>query len=447
MALSELGVPDFLRDRTAGKTRKEIERHQSELIPEAIAAAARSPFWARRFGAAGVKPEAVRRPDDLYRLPTLDKPRYMAALEADEAGYGGLLCGDLEETKRSGAIVYRSTGTTGRQARFINTHAGFQVFGDQGARLMVEAGARPGDFVMITFPLSFWAAGWGFYYGSRTLPATLIPAGAPADGLLRLQLIREYRPAVVVLTPSYALTLGRQAEAEGFDLPSFGVRGLLLGGETFPQTRRQKIEELWGVRGGTRNFYGISEGGPLFAMECSAQDGLHLFEEDQVHQFWAPEGNQPVEAGELGEHVFTALKQRVMATWVNFRSRDAAVYSDEACSCGRATRRMWVKERLDDMVKVKGVNIFASGVEEILHGVEHVGEEFRLVVDRVHDRDTVALQVEVLPPGQRETIVREVARRIHAALGISFDVDPLDPGTLPKTELKARRWLDRRPKD
>ncbi|MDQ6922086.1 MAG: phenylacetate--CoA ligase family protein, partial [Candidatus Dormibacteraeota bacterium] len=103
--------------------------------------------------------------------------------------------------------------------------------------------------------------------------------------------------------------------------------------------------------------------------------------------------------------------------------------------------------RLDDMVKVKGVNIFASGVEEILHGVEHVGEEFRLVVDRVHDRDTVALQVEVLPPGQRETIVREVARRIHAALGISFDVDPLDPGTLPKTELKARRWLDRRPKD
>jgi phenylacetate-CoA ligase len=145
--------------------------------------------------------------------------------------------------------------------------------------------------------------------------------------------------------------------------------------------------------------------------------------------------------------VFTALKQRVMATWVNFRSRDAAVYSDEPCSCGRATRRMWVKERLDDMVKVKGMNIFASGVEEILHGVEHVGEEFRLVVDRVHDRDTVALQVEVLPPGQRETIVREVARRIHAALGISFDVDPLDAGTLPKTELKARRWLDRRPKD
>src|SRR5207302_3985520 len=217
-------------------------------VPEAIAAGARSRFWARRFEEAGVKPEAVRRPADLYGLPTLDKARYMAALEADDAGYGGLLCGDLEEIKRSGAIVYRSTGTTGRQARFINTHDGFQVFGDQGARLILEAGAQPGDFVMITFPLSFWAAGWGFYYGSRRLPATLIPAGAPADGLLRLQLIKEYRPAVVVLTPSYALTLGRQARAEGFDLAGFGVRGLLLGGETFPETRRQKIEELWGVR-------------------------------------------------------------------------------------------------------------------------------------------------------------------------------------------------------
>ena len=118
MALSELGVPDFLRDRTAGQTRKAIERRQSELLPEAIAAAARSRFWARRFEEAGVKPEAVRRPADLYGLPTLDKARYMAALEADEAGYGGLLCRDLEEIKRSGAIVYRSTGTTGRQARF-----------------------------------------------------------------------------------------------------------------------------------------------------------------------------------------------------------------------------------------------------------------------------------------------------------------------------------------
>jgi phenylacetate-CoA ligase len=300
---------------------------------------------------------------------------------------------------------------------------------------------------MITFPLSFWAAGWGFYYGSRTLPATLIPAGAPADGLMRLQLIREYRPSVVVLTPSYALTLGRQAEAEGFDLRSVGVRGLLLGGEVFPETRRRKIEDLWNVPGGTRNFYGISEGGPLFAMECSTQDGLHLFEEDQVHQFWKPDRNEPAEEGELGEHVFTALKQRVMATWFNFRSRDAAVYTDEPCSCGRTTRRMWVKERLDDMVKIKAVNIFASGVEEILHGVDGVGEEFRLVVDRLDERDIVTLQIEVTPTADRDQINKEVARRIHAALGITFEIDPLVPGTLPKTELKARRWLDRRPRD
>jgi phenylacetate-CoA ligase len=430
-----------------GLSRGDFERLQARLLPGVIAVAARSPFWARRFAEEGVRPESFRSTEDLYRLPTLDKRRYMAALDADEAGYGGLLCGDLEETKRSGAVIYRSTGTTGRQARFINSHEGFQVFGDQGARLLTEAGAAPGDLVMITFPLSFWAAGWGFYYGARRLPATLIPAGAPADGLMRLQLIKEYRPTVVVLTPSYALTLGRQAEAEGFDLRSMGVKGLLLGGETFPETRRARIEEIWGVPGHTRNFYGISEGGPLFAMECEAQDGLHLFEEDQVHQFWKPDRNEPAAVGELAEHVFTALRQRVMATWINFRSHDAAVYTDEPCRCGRTTRRMWVKERLDDMVKVKAVNIFASGVEEILHGVDYVGEEFQLVIDQVDGRDTVTLQIEVVPPGDREALVREVSRRIHAALGITFEIDPLELGSLPKTELKARRWLDRRPKD
>ena len=428
-------------------TRQEIERRQAEFLPEAVATAARCGYWAARFEQEGVDVGSVRRPEDLYGMPTLDKRAYMAALEADAEGYGGLLCRDLEQTRRSGAIVYHSTGTTGKHARFINSHEGFQVFGAQGARLLAEAGAEPGDFVMITFPLSFWAAGWGFYYGSRTLPATLIPAGAPADGLMRLQLIREYRPSVIVLTPSYALTLGRQAEAEGFDLRSAGVRGLLLGGEVFPETRRRKIEELWNVPGGTRNFYGISEGGPLFAMECSAQDGLHLFEEDQVHQFWKPDRNEPVEEGELGEHVFTALKQRVMATWFNFRSRDAAMYTNEPCACGRSTRRMWVKERLDDMVKIKAVNIFASGVEEILHGVGSVGEEFRLVVDRLDERDIVTLQIEVIPPADPEQIKKEVARRIHAALGITFEIDSLAPGTLPKTELKARRWLDRRPKE
>ena len=433
--------------KEAGRSRREIERIQSELLPQAMAAAARSPYWARRFKEVGTDPDKVRIPADLYRLPTLDKRLYMAALDADGPTYGGFLCQDLEAIKQAGAIIYRSTGTTGKQARFINTHAGFQVFGDQGAQLLTEAGAGPGDFVMITFPLSFWAAGWGIYYGSRALPATLIPAGAPADGLLRLNLIAEYRPSVVVLTPSYALTLGRQAEAEGFDLRSCGVRGLLLGGEVFPDTRRKKIEDLWNVPGRTRNFYGISEGGPLFAVECEAQDGLHLFEDDQVHQFWQADRDEPAREGELGEHVFTALRQRAMATWLNFRTRDAAVYSDEPCRCGRTTRRMWVKERLDDMVKVKAVNIFASGVEEILHGVDHVGEEFLLIVDRIDDRDTVTLQIEVLPTGGREAVVRGVSKRMHAALGITLKIDPVEPGTLPKTELKARRWLDRRPKD
>jgi len=416
-----------------------------EVVGGLLASA--SPYWQARFGAAGWGPGRLKGPDDLFDAPTMTKADYMAALAASPHDYGGLLCGDLREINRAGAIIYRTTGTTGRQGRFINTHDGFGVFGRQGSVLLREAGGEPGGTVMIMFPLSFWAAGWGFYYASRELRCTLVPAGAPIDTATRLQLLDEYRPDVVVLTPSYALTLGAAAEAAGLDLASLGVKGLLLGGESFPPSRRARIEATWGVPGRTRNFYGISEGGPLFAVECSEQDGLHLFEEDVVHQFWVPEGNEPIAEGELGEHVFTALHQRTMATWFNFRTRDAAIYTDEPCRCGRSTRRMWVMERLDDMVKVKGVNIFASGVEEILSPIPEVGDEFRLVIDREADRDRLTLQVEVDAGADVDAVRHLVGQRLRVAIGTLIDIETLGPGTLPKTELKARRWLDRRPKE
>ncbi|WP_236792067.1 phenylacetate--CoA ligase family protein [Amycolatopsis sp. GM8] len=428
--------------------RREIEHWQTEhLAGTAEHVIGRSPYWARRFREAGMSAANVRTPADLYRCPTLTKRDYIQALEESPGDYGGLLTAGVREIGESGALIYHTTGTSGMQGRFINTHEGFGVFGAQGSGLLREAGALPGDFVLFNFPLSLWAAGWGLYYGARRLNCTVIPAGAPLDTAARIQLLKDYRPSVVALTPSYALTLGAALAAAGVEPAACGVKGLLMGGETFSASKRARIEDLWGIPGGTRDFYGISEGGPLFAVECSAQNGLHLFERDTIHQFWNPERNEPAAPGDLAEHVFTSISQRTMATWFNFRTRDGAVYTDEPCACGNPGRRMWIKERLDDMVKVRGVNIFASAVEQILSGVGGASPQFRLKVERVDEHDIVTVELEPLRGMDHRDLSGRAAAALKTAIGTRLDVAVVDPGTLPTTELKARRWLDLRPKD
>jgi phenylacetate-CoA ligase len=427
--------------------RSTILNYQRERLPIAVRTAAMSGFWQHKFRQAGIDPASIKDMDDLYRAPAISKSDYFAALMSKPETYGDLLTTDVKSIREKGAIVYHTTGTSGKQGRFLNTLEDFNVFSAQGAELIKAAGANPGDSVLIIFPLSFWAAGWGFCHGSRLGRYTLLPAGAPADTAMRLALIKQYRPAVIVSTPSYAITIGLAARAAGYDLSDCGVGGLLLGGETFGKSKRARIEELWGLPGGTRNFYGISEGGPLFAVECREQNGLHLFEGDTIHQFWKPDTNIPTLPNELSEHVFTSISQNTMVTWFNFRTRDAAFYTDEPCACGLHTRRMWIAERLDDMVKVKGVNIFASGVEELLAEVNGLSPEFRLVAENIQGKDILTLQVEPLADDNHPQMQSHIKRKMLDAWNVTFEVECLRPGTLPPTELKARRWLDKRPKD
>jgi phenylacetate-CoA ligase len=427
--------------------RADIDQYQRSQLPHAVAISVKSPFWRERFGQAGFDPIRLKDPSDLYAAPAIAKADYFRALSTDPENYGGLLTESVDSIRRRGAIVYHTSGTSGKQGHFINTLEDFNVFSAQGAEMIRIAGGNPGDSVLIVFPLTFWAAGWGFCHGARLGNFCLLPAGAPADTAMRINLIKQYRPKIVVSTPSYALVLGAAAREMSVDLGSCGVRGLLIGGETFGETKRDRIEDLWGIPGGTRNFYGISEGGPLFAVECEAQDGLHLFEGDTIHQFWRPGLNEPAAPGELAEHVFTSISQSVMATWFNFRTRDGAFYSDEPCPCGRNTRRMWIAERLDDMVKIKGVNIFASGVEELLAEVKGISSEFRLVVDQVASKDLLTLQIEPIESAESHSIAELIKRKMLDAWSMHFEVECVAPGTLPRTELKARRWLDKRPKE
>jgi phenylacetate-CoA ligase len=351
---------------------------------------------------------------------------------------------------KKGAIVYRTTGTTGKAREFINTHEGFGHFGEQGVRNLWMAGVRPGDFAMGTFPMSLWGAGWGYYYGCRNAGITFLAGGPPYDTRARLEIIFDYHPAAILLTPSYALTLARAAEEAGLDLRKSGVRALIMGGEPFPESRRRKIEEQWGIPGGARDFSGITEGGPIYmGAECEAQDGMHFHEDFAVLEVVKIGGTDPVPPGELGEMVFTALDQRVMGISFHYRTGDVVQYTDAPCKCGRTSRRFKIEGRVDDMVKVRGINIFPSSVEELIRKIPELSGDFMLVLERPEDSDQVTVHVEPvqdLPNGRREEARADLEDRLRRTLTIRVPVALVEPGSLPRFELKAKRWVDRRPK-
>ncbi len=429
--------------------RDEIRAHQErKLRPLVDWLHERCPFWRRAFDERGIAAGDVRTLEDLARLPYVTKAVYAANMDA-RPPYGDFLCYPLDEIQRAGAIVYRTTGTTGKQRWFINTHDGFAHFGEQGVRNMWMAGVRPGDFVMAIFPLSLWAAGWGYYYGCRAAGINFLPGGPPYDTRMRLDIIMDYRPTAVILTPSYAISLARAAEEHGLDLRKSGVRSLIMGGEPFPASRRRKIEDLWGIPGGTRDFSGITEGGPIYmGAECEAQAGMHLHEDFAVFEVVQIGGTAPVAPGELGELVFTSLDQRVMGTSFHYRTGDVVRYIDEPCACGRTTRRLpGIEGRVDDMVKVRGINVFASAIEEMIRKVPELSDDFMLILERERDSDSVTVEVEPLgglPASRHDEVCRTLEETLRRALTIRIPVRLAAPGSLPRFELKAKRWVDRR---
>ena len=433
-------------------SRDELRAYQEKrLAPLVDWLGERCPFWRHKFEEIGVRPGDVRTLEDLASLPYITKPIYAENMDA-KPPYGDFLCYPEPEVHDMGAILYRTTGTTGKQRWFINTLEGYQHFANQAIRNLWCAGIRPGDIVMSILPLSLWSAGWGFSYACQTAKMTYLPAGPPYDTRMRLDLIRDYRPAAICLTPSYALTLARAAEEIDFDIKSSGVRALIMGGEPFPESRRQKIEEQWGIPGGARDFSGITEGGPFYmGSECDAQKGEHLYEDEAIFEFVEIGGTEPVGPGELCELIFTHLHQRVMGTSFHYRTGDIVRYTEEPCSCGRTHRRInGIEGRVDDMVKIRGINVFPSAIEEIIRHVPGLADDFILILEQGSAGDEVTVEVEPEPDvesDQYDERGAELAAELRRALTIRIPVRIAEPGSLPRFEVKAQRWVDRRPKE
>ncbi len=402
---------------------------------------ATNPFWRARFDAAGLRdPRDLGSWADFARLPRLDKAE-LAADQAAHPPFGTNLTYPLDRYIR----VFQTSGTTGRPLRWLETEASWAWWARCWAFVFRGAGLGPGDRIFFPFSFGLFVGFWAGFEGARVLGALAIPGGGQ-DSQTRLHWLRELRATALVCTPSYALHLAEMAAREGLDPAQLGVRTTVHAGEPgagIPAVR-QRIESLWGAR--AYDHAGMTEVG-AYGFECAAQAGLHVNELEFIAEVLDPESGRPVAPGEVGELTLTNLG-RWGSPVFRYRSGDRVRLAAAACPCGRTFPRLagGILGRVDDMLVVRGVNVFPSALEGIVRQFPVV-EEFQIEVFRREALDEVRLLLEI--DGQahgREAVdrtLRVVTEAIRRDIGIRVEAVAVPPRSLPRYELKARRVVRR----
>jgi phenylacetate-CoA ligase len=399
---------------------------------------ARSPFYRRLWGAAGVGPDRLRTLDDLARFPFVTKDAIRGDQE-EHPPFGSNVCCPHGEIGR----LHGTSGTTGRPTAFAISRDDWRRIGATHARIMWSFGLRPVDTVFIGSFFSLYLGSWGALAGCEALGARAFPFGAGVAGQTEraLDYLQLIRPTAFYGTPSYALHLARVASERGVDPAGLGLRVMFFSGEPgagIPATKR-RIEETFGAS--CIDTGSMAEMTPwLTNAECSERTGMHLWDDVVYTELVDPETREPIDEGE-GIPVYTHL-ERTSQPMIRLFSGDLARVTNDPCPCGRTFRRLpdGVYGRVDDMLLVRGVNVYPNVIEDALGSVPGVGPEYRIVVERPDELDVLTVEVEALAEG----VAAEVRDRVKAATGVSPVVVVHAPNTLPTTEFKSRRVADRR---
>lgn len=396
------------------------------------------PLVRRRFKEARVRPEEVGSLDDLARIPFTTKD------DLRDAYPYGLLAVPLRRVRE----FHASSGTTGRSTVVAYTEKDLDTWRRLMARSYASAGARPGDIVQNAYGYGLFTGGLGFHYGGQGLGLSVWPMSG-GNTKRQLLFMKDMRPTVLACTPSYALYLAEEARANGYaPKEDFRLRLGLFGAEPWSEEARQKIQD--GLSLLAYDCYGLSElYGPGVAMECEEQDGLHVWSDELLPEVIDPDTKEVLGPGEAGELVFTMLTREAMPL-LRYRTRDLSVIDEEECACGRYHPRILrIRGRSDDMLIVGGVNVFPSQVEHVLMNVEGVGEWYEIIVDRdILDRLSVRVEVDPTfyesPAFDPGTLQQTISEELRAILFIWARVELLKPGTIPRSEGKAKRVVDLR---
>jgi phenylacetate-CoA ligase len=338
--------------------------------------------------------------------------------------------------------VHMSSGTTGRPVVTGYTRADLERWAERMARVLAAAGAGPDDVVQNAYGYGLFTGGFGFHAGAERLGCLVVPT---SSGVTQRQvmLLRDLGTTILTCTPSYALVLA-EAVAEAGVLGELRLRAGFFGAEPWTDGMRGEIERGLGLE--AFDIYGLTElGGPGVAVECHRHDGLHLFEDHYLAEVVDPDTGAPLPAGEPGELVLTALTCEASPV-IRYRTRDRTVLVDEPCACGSPFRRMRkIHGRTDDMLVVRGENVFPSQIEEILLAVDGLTGNYQLVVDRQERHlDTLQVRIEARPDADHTGLRERAQDSIRETIGLSVAVMVLAPGALPRSEGKARRVIDLR---
>lgn len=407
-------------------------------------AAARSPYYRRRFASAGFSPDRLRTYDDLRRLPYLTRQDWMDGQRAHPP-YGTLPVAGPEAAIR----LHTTSGTSGKEPlRALDSRKDWAWAGDMWCYGLWAMGVRPGDIVYLAFGYGSFIGFWGLHYGLEKLGALVIPGGAqPTER--RIRQIADFGATVVASTPTYAMRLAQEARAQDVDLSA--VRTVVLSGEpagSIPATKRL-IQDQWGAR--AYDTAGMTEISTIFMFECAHQPGgAHVIEDHMIEEVVDPGTGEPVGYGETGERVVTSFG-RGMIPLIRYRTDDLVVkVPHDRCGCGRTfdIYEGGVLGRADDMKLVRGTNVYGRAIESIVRGHAEI-DEFQIRIYRDGIRDEISLRVELHEQARAATGWHRLAETLRGELadaheGLNFTLELADPGTLPRYELKARRLIDER---
>ncbi len=416
-----------------------LRAHQSaQLVRLVHRVYERVPFYRAKMDAAGVKPADIRTIDDIARLPFTTKDEMREVYP-----YGLLACDQSDIVE-----IHTSSGTTGKPVVDAYTRNDIEVWSEVMARTLAMGGTTQHDIVQNAYGYGLFTGGLGVHYGARKIGAVVIPISG-GNTKRQLDLMRDFGTTVLACTPSYSLYLAEAGREEGIDFSKVGLKAGFFGAEPWSENMRAEIQEKLHLK--AIDIYGLTEIiGPGVASECEQQNHLHIFEDHFYPEVIDPTTGAVLPPGERGELVITTLTKDGTPV-IRYRTRDITYLDREPCPCGRTSVRMHrILGRTDDMLVIRGVNVFPSQIEQVLLHIDGVEPHYQLIVDRRAQLDDLEVQVEMNDGLFSDTVKaielkeREIAEELHSALLISAKVKLVEPKSITRSEGKARRVIDRR---
>lgn len=397
----------------------------------------RVPFYKQKFDEMGLQPEDIRNIDDVYKLPFTCKTDLR-----DHFPYGL-----FAEPRENLIRIHASSGTTGKQTVVGYTQHDLDVWAESAARAIVAAGGTKSDFVHVSYGYGLFTGGLGLHDGAAKIGATVIPVSS-GNTKRQVQILQDFQSDILCCTPSYAMFIGEMCAELGVDTAKIPLRAGIFGAEPWSENMRREIEKKLHIK--AYDIYGLSEiCGPGVAFECSEQSGMHINEDHFYPEIVDPDTGKPLPDGEYGELVFTCISKQALPL-LRYRTRDICALIRKECSCGRTLVKMSKPHgRTDDMLIIRGINVFPSQVEHVLLQLQ-MEPNYQIVVDRAGNLDTMEVLIEMSDAAFSDSVKniaakeQEISAALQQILNISAKVKLVEPKSLPRSEGKAVRVIDKR---